>query len=114
MARKVKHPTRHHGDERDHDPHHERDHHLEHDGHEDDNGNEGDGGEDDGDSPARQAAIIALRWLGSVPPTAELYARARQQWLALPGATLRSSAEVQLPAQPPSAAPTHDDGEGAL
>jgi len=67
MARKGKHPTRHHDDERDHDPHHDRDHHHEHDGHEDDNGNEGDGGEDDGDSPARQAAIIALRWLGSVP-----------------------------------------------
>jgi len=114
MARKGKHPTRHHDDERDHDPHHDRDHHHEHDGHEGDNGNEGDGGEDDGDSPARQAAIIALRWLGSVPPTAELYARARRQWLALPGATLRSAADVPLPAQPLSAAPADDDGEGAL
>ena len=111
MARKGRHDTRRHGDERDHDPHHERDPHHEQAPYEDgDDGDGGDGGDDeDGDSPARQAAIIALRWLGSIPPTAELYARARQQWLALPGATMHQPAEVQLPA----AASDHDDGEVA-
>jgi hypothetical protein len=118
MARKGRHHTRHQGDE-DRDPHHERDDHHKHDDHEDEPGNGGDGGEedggdDDGDSPARQAAIIALRWVGSVPPTTELYDRARQQWLMLPGATVRAAAEVQLPAQPPTAAPNLDDGEDEL
>lgn len=116
MARKGRRHTRQQGNE-DHDPHRERDDH--HDDREDDNGNEDnggedDGGDDDGDSPARQAAIIALRWVGSVPPTAELYARARQQWLMLPGATVRAAAEVQLPAQPPAAAPNLNDGEDEL
>lgn len=112
MARKGRHDTRRHGGERDHDPHHERDDHRQQHRHEDgDNGDnsDDDGDDEDGDSPARQAAIIALRWLGSVKPTAELYARARQQWLALPGATMRQAAELQLP----SAASDHDDGEVA-
>lgn len=108
MARKGRHDTRRHGDERDQDSHHERDQHHEKAPYEDgDDG--GDGDDEDGDSPARQAAIIALRWLGSIPPTAQLYARARQQWLALPGATMRQAAEVQLPA----AASDHNDGEVA-
>ena len=114
MARKGRPYTQRHGDEREHDPRHERDTHHEHDHHREHDRGEDDGEEEGGDSPARQAAIIALRWLGSVPPTAELYARARQQWLALPGAVVRPAAEVQLPAQPPAAAPNHDDGEGAL
>jgi hypothetical protein len=111
MARKGRHDTPRHGDEREHDHHrdHERpegqDRHEDHDRGED---------EEDGDDPARHAAIIARRWLGSVAPTAELYARARQQWLALPGATVRPAAEVQLPAQPLAAAPNPDNGEGEL
>jgi hypothetical protein len=103
LARKGRHDTPRYRDERDHDHHHEDDRRHEHDR-----------GEEDGDSPARQAAIIARRWLGSLAPTAELYARARQQWLALPGATVHPAAEVQLPARPPATAPNPDNGEGAL
>ena len=103
MARKGRHDTPRHGDERDHDHHHDHDRREDHDR-----------DEENGDDPARHAAIIARRWLGSVAPTAELYARARQQWLALPGATVRPAAEVQLPARPPAATPNPDNGEGAL
>jgi hypothetical protein len=105
MARKSRHDTPRDGDERDHEHEHEHDHH--HDHHHDHD-------EENGDDPARHAAIIARRWLGSVAPTAELYARARQQWLALPGATVRPAAEVQLPTPPAAAVPNPDDGEGAL
>ena len=67
------------------------------------------------DNPARQAAVIAQRWVGSAPPTQALYARARQQWLKLPGAVSRSAADVQMPgasapARPLLAAPDQDDG----
>lgn len=102
MAREGRRGTPRGGDERDHDHHHDQDRHEDHDR-----------DEKSGDDPARHAAIIARRWLGSVAPTAELYARARQQWLALPGATVRPAAEVQLPPQPPAAPPKPDNGAGA-
>lgn len=79
---------------------------------------DGDGEEEEsGDNPARQAAIIAQRWVGSVPPSYELYARARQQWLKLPGAMSHAAADVQLPATltsvtPPLKAPEQNDREG--
>jgi hypothetical protein len=53
-----------------------------------------------GDDPLRHARIIERRWLGSVSPTPALYARALQQWLALPGAVVRSAANVR-PSDPP-------------
>lgn len=56
-----------------------------------------------GDDPLRHARIIERRWLGSVPPTPTLYARALQQWLALPGAVVRSAADVRPPEPPPPA-----------
>jgi hypothetical protein len=105
MAPKGRRETPRRGEGRDRDPHRGHDH----DGHEDHDRDEG-----DGDDPARHAAVIARRWLGSVPPSAELYARARQQWLALPGATVRPAAEVQLPTPPAAATPNPGDGEGAL
>lgn len=97
---------------------HER--HRGHD-HDDDDGNHRRNGADDdngepegGDNPARQAALIAQRWVGSAPPTAELYARARRQWLALPGALSRPAADVPMPAAPaPPTEPQHDKAEGA-
>ena len=103
MAPKGRHGPPRDGDERDQNNDRHHDHHHDHDR-----------GEESGDDPARHAAIIARRWLGSVAPTAELYARARQQWLALPGATVRPAAEVQLPSRPAAASPNSDDGEGAL
>jgi hypothetical protein len=65
-----------------------------------------------GDDPRRHELILVRRWLGSIPPTAELYARARQQWLALPGAVVRSAADVQpvpAPKPPPATSPTPED-----
>jgi hypothetical protein len=103
MATKGRHGPPRDGDEHDQNKDRHHDHHHDHDR-----------GEESGDDPARHAAIIARRWLGSVAPTAELYARARQQWLALPGATVRPAAEVQLPSRPAAAGPNSDDGEGGL
>jgi hypothetical protein len=48
-------------------------------------------------------AIIAARWVGSAPATAEAYARALAQWRQLPGAIttaatdLGNTAEVAMP-----------------
>jgi hypothetical protein len=53
-----------------------------------------DGREGSGDDPRRHAAILALRWEGSPPPTAERYARALRQWRALPGAVVQMVPEV--------------------
>jgi hypothetical protein len=57
--------------------------------------------DDSGDDPLRHARIIERRFLGSVPPTPALYARALQQWLALPGAVVRSVSDV-APPEPPA------------
>jgi hypothetical protein len=56
--------------------------------------------DDSGDDPLRHARIIERRFLGSVPPTPMLYARALQQWLALPGAVVRSASDVRPPEPP--------------
>jgi hypothetical protein len=58
-----------------------------------------------GDDPKTHANIIERRWLGSPPPTSELYARAVQQWQKLSGAV------VQTPAGPPSEPPKLLDDE---
>jgi hypothetical protein len=55
--------------------------------------------EESGDDPKRHAAIIERRWLGSPPPTPELYARALRQWQALPGAVVRPAANVTVLAE---------------
>jgi hypothetical protein len=55
--------------------------------------------EESGDNPARHASIIERRWLGSVPPTPELYERALRQWQALPGAVARPAAAEVPPAE---------------
>jgi hypothetical protein len=47
-----------------------------------------------GDDPKRHAAILAQRWKGSPPPTAERYARALSQWRSLPGAVVRVMTET--------------------
>src|SRR5260221_8162896 len=47
-----------------------------------------------GDDPKRHASVIERRWLGSPPPTPELYARALQQWEKLPGAVSRPATDV--------------------
>jgi hypothetical protein len=75
--------------------HHERDHerHRERDR------------EGSGDDPRRHASIIARRWLGSPPPTQERYARALQQWQALPGAVVRPATDVTTAETPPATSP---------
>ena len=50
--------------------------------------------EESGDDPRRHARILQHRWEGSPPPTAERYARALQQWRALPGAVVSPGALV--------------------
>jgi len=57
--------------------------------------------EESGDDPARHASVIARRWLGSVRPTPERYARALQQWQALPGSVARPAASVVAAAEKP-------------
>jgi hypothetical protein len=54
--------------------------------------------EDGGDDAVRHAAILARRWLGSPPPTTERYARALQQWHALPGAVFWPATDVTIDA----------------
>ena len=54
---------------------------------------------DVGDNPAMHARIIARRWLGSPPPTAERYARALRQWQALPGAVVSLATVLTVAAQ---------------
>jgi hypothetical protein len=43
------------------------------------------------DDPAEHLAIENLRFKGGLPPTPELYARAREQWYRLPGSVIRPS-----------------------
>jgi hypothetical protein len=50
--------------------------------------------EGSGDDPRRHAAILALRWLGSPPPTAQRYAHALSQWRTLPGAVVQTVPEI--------------------
>ena len=38
--------------------------------------------------------ILERRWLGSPPPTAQRYARAIEQWHALPGAVMYPPSDV--------------------
>lgn len=67
---------------------------------EDDKGGRGRGGDDSGGNGHRKfehdkgnAAHIEIeerRFRGGLPPTPELYARAREQWNRLPGAVVRS------------------------
>jgi hypothetical protein len=53
--------------------------------------------------------IIADRWLGSDPPSAQAYARALVQWRLLPGAVATTAGDL---ATIPDTAPRHDT-EGA-
>lgn len=50
--------------------------------------------EETGDDPKAHGQILERRWLGSPPPTAERYARAIQQWHALPGAVMYPAGDV--------------------
>jgi hypothetical protein len=43
------------------------------------------------DDPAEHLEIENLRFKGGLPPTPELYARAREQWYRLPGSVVRPS-----------------------
>ena len=46
-------------------------------------------------------AIIAARWVGSVPPTAQAYARALAQWRQLPGAIITAATDLGNAAEVP-------------
>jgi hypothetical protein len=43
------------------------------------------------DDPAEHLEIENRRFQGGLPPTPELYARAREQWYQLPGSVVRPS-----------------------
>jgi hypothetical protein len=43
------------------------------------------------DDPFEHREIENLRFQGGLPPTPELYARAREQWYRLPGSVVRPS-----------------------
>jgi len=66
--------------------------------------------EGSGDDPRRHAAILALRWEGSPPPTAERYAHALRQWRALPGAVVQMAPEI--PGGKENVAEEEDEGRG--
>jgi len=88
-------PPRHeHDHKHEHDPEHQHDRDREHE-HERER-------EGEGDDPARHGRIIARRWLGSPPPSAERYARAIEQWNKLPGA---------VPTTPPVPKPSKKDSD---
>ncbi len=80
MAKKPKH--HHHEHHHEHEHEHEREH--------------------VGDSPRKHAEIIERRWLRSPRPTHERYARAIQQWHALPGAVSRPATDVTVAAKTPT------------
>jgi hypothetical protein len=75
--------------------HHQHEHHHEHE-HEREREHE-----HGGDSPRKHAEIIERRWLRSPRPTHERYARAIQQWHALPGAVLRPATDVAVAPKTP-------------
>jgi hypothetical protein len=76
-------------------PEHERKHE-----HEDEHRRRSDREEEDGgDDPGMHFRIIARRWLGSPPATAERYARALRQWQALPGAVVSPATYVTVAAE---------------
>ncbi len=53
---------------------------------------DGDGeGREEFDDPEEHLEIERRRFGGGLPPTPELYARAREQWYRLPGALVRPS-----------------------
>lgn len=66
-----------------------------------DHGGDDDNGRDPYDDPGEHREAEKRRFLGSLPPTPELYARAREQWYRLPGALVRSS--MDPPLGPPEA-----------
>jgi hypothetical protein len=62
------------------------------------------------DDPTEHRAIEERRFQGSLPPTPERYAQAREQWYELPGAVVRPSMDPPVaPAQSATAEPV---GEG--
>ena len=48
----------------------------------------------EGRDRAMQLALVAARWEGSAPPTADAYARALAQWRQLPGAIATSATDL--------------------
>ena len=57
--------------------------------------------EESGDDPKRHASIIARRWEGSNPPTAQAYKRALDAWRKLPGAVVTPPTDLgDVPAGP--------------
>ena len=57
------------------------------------------------DDPREHLVVERRRFQGGLPPTPELYALAREQWYALPGAVVRPPMDPPIAADPP--------GEGA-
>jgi hypothetical protein len=62
---------------------------------------EREGHREEGKDRAVHLAIIAARWAGSVPPTAQAYARALAQWRQLPGATITAATDLGNAAEVP-------------
>jgi hypothetical protein len=58
------------------------------------------------DDPNEHREIERRRFVGGLPPTTELYARAREQWYRLPGALARPA--MDPPANPPGSPPASD------
>jgi hypothetical protein len=84
-----------------------------HEGHggsgDDGGGGDGYGGDDQPrepyDDPGEHLEIERRRFLGSLPPTPERYALAREQWYRLPGAVVRPPMDPPVDMPPPAEAP---------
>ena len=53
------------------------------------------------DDPEEHLEIERRRFYGGLPPTPELYARAREQWYGLPGSLVRPSMDPDVADQAP-------------
>jgi hypothetical protein len=62
------------------------------------------------DDPEEHLEIERRRFYGGLPPTPELYARAREQWYGLPGSLVRPSMDPVVAEQAPGEEPPPGQG----
>ena len=68
-------------------------------------GQQGDGREPEDEDPEEHLEIERRRFRGGLPPTPEMYARAREQWYRLPGSLVRPPMDPVVDESAPSELP---------
>jgi hypothetical protein len=66
------------------------------------------------DDPFEHREIENRRFQGGLPPTPELYARAREQWYRLPGSVVRPSMDPVVGDDPPPNSEFANGGDSRL